>query len=175
MLKTQCLWVAFLGTSVKSHSPYSTTLFWWHEGQKWRRLHENGRRYSRPQLSHRIRAKPHRKSPQSRYAECSKGSAARRDVRSGRREGGSPCEGGGIHGGLVFFGEASRRNRKRRKRIDGHGRIGESFFRKRQPAARKAFGLFGTVQGMPGLRRLPKQRISRWFGANRKRPQICAA
>ena len=34
MPKTQCLCGTFLRTSVRSHSPYSTTRFWWHEGQK---------------------------------------------------------------------------------------------------------------------------------------------
>jgi hypothetical protein len=33
MPKTQCLWGIFFRTSVNSHSPYSTTRFWRHEGQ----------------------------------------------------------------------------------------------------------------------------------------------
>ncbi len=41
-------------------------------------------------------------------AECLKRSSARRIERSGRREGESPCEGGGLHGGL---GVVASRNR----------------------------------------------------------------
>ncbi len=36
-----------------------------HDGQKWRRLHENANKYSWPQSSHLTRAKPKCKSPQS--------------------------------------------------------------------------------------------------------------
>lgn len=36
----------------QSHSPNSTTLFWWQEGQKWRRLQEKASKYSWPQSLH---------------------------------------------------------------------------------------------------------------------------
>ena len=56
----------FLMTSMQSHSPNSTTLFWWQDGQKCLLLHEKARRYSWPQSLHFTRAKPLCRSPQSR-------------------------------------------------------------------------------------------------------------
>jgi len=43
---------------MQSHSPNSTTRFWWQEGQKCRLLQENASRYSWPQSLHLTRAKP---------------------------------------------------------------------------------------------------------------------
>src|SRR3990170_8735242 len=58
MLKRKMTMGTFFKTSSHTHSPNSTTRFWWQEGQKCRRLQEKARRYSLPHSAHRTRAKP---------------------------------------------------------------------------------------------------------------------
>ena len=49
-----------------SRAPTSCTFFWWQDGQNQRPLQENASRYSCVQWSHRTRATPRARSPQSR-------------------------------------------------------------------------------------------------------------
>jgi len=62
MLKTKRRWGTFFRTFPHTHSPNSTTRFWWQEGQKCRRLHENAEDIHGCTL--------HIGPEQSRFAEC---------------------------------------------------------------------------------------------------------